>query len=137
MSTCDLLKRWYDEVWNKANESFIDEMMRRDVIVHGLDPAGTTKGIENFKTFYKNFRSSFPFVQVEVKPLVSDKEFATAWCYVSARHTKGNNISFTGLCVARYKNGKLAEAWNSFDFLKMYHQLGHRLVADEELADKT
>ena len=60
MSTSDLLKQWYDEVWNKANESLIDEMMQRDVIVHGLDPAGTTRGIENFKTFCKNFLSSFP-----------------------------------------------------------------------------
>ena len=136
MSTSELLKQWYDEVWNKSNESFIDEMMHRDVIVHGLDPVGTTKGIENFKTFYKNFRSSFPFVHVEVKPLVNDGEFATVWCYVSAKHAKGNNISFTGLCVARYKDGKLTEGWNNFDFLKMYQQLGYRLVADEEYADK-
>jgi predicted ester cyclase len=136
MSTTELLMQWYNEVWNKANESFIDEMMHRDVIVHGLDPAGTTKGVENFKTFYKNFRKSFPFVHVEVKSLVNDEEFATAWCQVSAKHVKGNNISFAGLCVVRYKDGKLTEGWNNFDFLKMYQQLGYRLVADEEYADK-
>jgi len=136
MSTSELLKQWYDEVWNNANESFIDEMMHRDVIVHGLDPAGTTKGIENFKTFYKNFRDSFRIVHVEVKPLISNEEFATVYCQVSAKHVKGNNISFAGLCVARYKEGKLIEGWNNFDFLKMYQQLGYRLVADEEYADK-
>ena len=27
MTTSELLKKWYDEVWNKANEGFIDEMM--------------------------------------------------------------------------------------------------------------
>jgi predicted ester cyclase len=135
MSTSALLCQWYDEVWNNANESFIDEMMHRDVIVHGLDPSGTTKGIESFKIFYKNFRESFPTVHVEVKPLVNDQEFAAAWCHVSAKHIKGNNISFTGLCIARYKDGKLTEGWNNFDFLKMYQQLGHRLVAEEEFAD--
>jgi predicted ester cyclase len=132
MSTSELLKQWYDEVWNKANESFIDEMMDKDVIVHGLDPLGTTKGIGNFKTFYKNFRESFPFVHVEVKPLINDAELATAYCHVSAKHVKGNNISFTGLCVAKYKGAKVVESWNNFDFLRMYQQLGYRLVGEEE-----
>jgi len=136
MSTSELITQWYDEVWNKANESFIDEMMHRDIIIHGLDPVGTTKGIENFKDFYKNFRSSFPFVHVDIKPLVNNEEFAAAWCHVSAKHQKGNTVSFSGLTVARYKDGKLVEGWNSFDFLKMYQQLGHRLVAEEEYADK-
>ena len=136
MSTSELLTQWYDEVWNNANENFIEEMMHPDVIIHGFDPAGTTKGIENFKTFYKNFRSSFPFVHIEVKSLVNDEEIATAWCHISAKHTKGNNISFTGLCVARYREGKLIEGWNSFDFLKMYQQLGYELVVNEEYADK-
>jgi predicted ester cyclase len=137
MSTSELLRQWYDEVWNKANEAFIDEMMVKDVIVHGLDPVGTTKGIENFKSFYKNFRESFPVVHVEVKPLVSDDEFAAAYCVVSAKHVKGNNIFFTGLCVTKYKEGKLIEGWNNFDFLKMYQQLGHRLIAEEEFTEKT
>lgn len=137
MSTSTLLQQWYDEVWNKANEGFIDEMMHKDVVIHGLDPEGTTKGIENFKTFYKNFRESFPSVHVELNPLINDEEFATVFCSVSAKHAKGNNISFTGLSVAKYKDGKLVEGWNNFDFLKMYQQLGHRLVEDEEYAGKT
>ena len=136
MSTSELIKQWYEEVWNKANENFIDEMMHKDIIVHGLDPTGTTKGIDNFKTFYKNFRNSFPSVHVDVQALAANDEYATAWCHVTAKHNKGNNVSFTGLSVGKYKEGKLVEGWNSFDFLKMYQQLGHRLVAEEEYADK-
>jgi predicted ester cyclase len=132
MTTSELLKQWYEEVWNQANAGFIDEMMHRDVIVHGLDPAGISKGIENFKTFYKNFRESFPIVHVEVKSLVHDEDTAAAYCLVSAKHVKGNNVSFSGLCVGKYKDGKLVEGWNNFDFLKMYQQLGHRLVSEEE-----
>ena len=134
MSNSGLLQQWYDEVWNKANEGFIDEMLHKDVIVHGLDPVGTTKGIESFKSFYKNFRASFPEVHVEVKTLVSNAEFATGWCQVSAKHVKGNTVNFAGLTVVRFQNGKLVEGWNSFDFLKMYQQLGYRLMAEEEFA---
>jgi predicted ester cyclase len=132
MTTAELLKKWYDEVWNKANEGFIDEAMHKNVIVHGLDPAGFTKGVEAFKTFYKNFRASFPDTHVEVTPLVSDEEFAAGYCEVSAKTAKGRDVSFSGLCVIRCKNGQLVEGWNSFDFLKMYQQLGHILVAEVE-----
>src|SRR5688500_4958597 len=66
MNTTELISQWYDEVWNKGNESFIDEMMHKNVIVHGLDPAGTSKGIQHFKNFYHNFRASFPNVKVTV-----------------------------------------------------------------------
>jgi predicted ester cyclase len=132
MSTSELLKKWYDEVWNKANDGFIEEMMDKDVIVHGLDPAGVSKGIENFKTFYKNFRESFPSVFVVVKHLVSDDEFAAVHCSVTAKTATGKEVSFAGLCVGRFNAGKLIEGWNNFDFLKMYQQLGHILVAEIE-----
>jgi predicted ester cyclase len=31
------------------------------------------------------------------------------------------------MCIARIENGKIAEAWNNFDFLSMYQQLGMQL----------
>jgi hypothetical protein len=132
-TTTELLTQWYDEVWNNANESFIDVMMHKEVIVHGLDPAGTSKGIANFKTFYSNFRQSFPTVHVVVKPLVNDSEMAAVHCSVTAKTTTNREVSFAGLCVARYNDeGQLTEGWNNFDFLKMYQQLGHILVAEIE-----
>jgi hypothetical protein len=132
-TTTELLTQWYDEVWNNANESFIDVMMHKEVIVHGLDPAGTSKGIANFKTFYSNFRQSFPTVHVVVKPLVNDSEKAAVHCSVTAKTTTNREVSFAGLCVARYNDeGQLTEGWNNFDFLKMYQQLGHILVAEIE-----
>jgi hypothetical protein len=31
------------------------------------------------------------------------------------------------MCIARIENGKIAEAWNNFDFLSMYQRLGMQL----------
>jgi predicted ester cyclase len=132
MSTSDLIKSWYDEVWNKGNESFIDEMMDKKVIIHGLDPLGTTQGIESFKVFYKNFRESFPVIHIRINPLVHDENVATVYCQVTGRNISGKEVNFSGLCVARFKDGKLVEGWNHFDFLKMYQQLGHILEAKME-----
>ncbi|MEA2206687.1 MAG: hypothetical protein QOE77_3463 [Blastocatellia bacterium] len=36
-------------------------------------------------------------------------------------------IDFTGMSIIRVKEGKFVEAWNNFDFLQMYQQLGQQL----------
>jgi predicted ester cyclase len=128
MSTAVLLQQWFDQVWNQANEDSIEQMMHKDAVLHGLDAAGTTQGIESFRQFYKNFRLTFPHVSIELTPLVSDHQMASAYCLVTAKTNNQREINFSGLCVGRYKDNKLVECWNNFDFLKMYQQLGHILV---------
>jgi predicted ester cyclase len=128
MSTSELLLQWYDEVWNKANEEFIDQKMHKEAIIHGLDPFGPMQGIEHFKSFYKNFRESFPQIRVNVQSLVSNEEYAAVYCKVCAKNPAGKEVSFCGLSVVRIKDGMFVEGWNNFDFLKMYQQLGHILV---------
>ena len=128
MTTANLLQQWFDQVWNQANEDSIVEMMDKNAVLHGLDSAGTTTGVESFREFYKNFRQTFPTVFIELTPLVHDSEIATAFCNVLAKTSNQREITFTGICVAKYKDGKLIESWNNFDFLKMYQQLGHILV---------
>jgi len=128
MTTASLLNQWFEEVWNQSNEAFIDEMMHKDVIIHGIDSAGTTTGIDNFHQFYKNFRVTFPNVHILLEPLVHDDEVATAYCTVTGKSVTSREVSFTGLAVGRFKDGKLVESWNNFDFLKMYQQLGHIMV---------
>jgi predicted ester cyclase len=33
-------------------------------------------------------------------------------------------VEFTGISILRVENGKIVEAWNNFDFMKMHQQLG-------------
>jgi len=32
-------------------------------------------------------------------------------------------VKFTGMTMARVKDGKIAEAWNNFDFMTMFQQM--------------
>ena len=55
-----------------------------------------------------------------------------ARCTVRAKHqgdTLGfaatqRPVEFTGMCFTRWRNGQIVEAWNNFDFMAMFHQLG-------------
>lgn len=60
-----LVRRWYEEVWNKGRAEAIDEMLAADGIAHGLtdDPAKPLKGPADFKPFHEMFRGAFADIE--------------------------------------------------------------------------
>lgn len=125
---------WFGEVWNSGNEAAIDDLCAEDVIGHGLtDPEGNeVRSIEGFKAFYRTFISAFPDIQIEVLEAISDGETTVSRCHVRAHHTgegfllepTGAPVDFTGICWVKLRDGKIAESWNSFDFLTLVQQIG-------------
>ncbi len=125
-----LTYRWMEEVWNNGHEEAIDEMLDENGIVHGLEGVNEP-GPAGFKVFYQAFRQQFPRVHVEVEDVVSEDGYETSRCIVDAITASGQSVQFTGMTYLRISNGKIAEAWNSFDFMSMYQQLGFRMVQEE------
>jgi predicted ester cyclase len=128
-----LLHRWFDEVWHKGSEDAIDQLLDQDAVLHGLETDNNLQGPEAFKPFYRSFRQEFPSIRVDLDHLIKIDDFEAAHCTVTGTNTKGKDVNFTGLVITKFKDGKMIEAWNAFDFLKMYQQMGHRLVAEEPL----
>jgi len=126
--------RWFEEVWNQGKAETIDELLTSDVIGHGLVNAegNEVRGIEEFKVFYVNFRGAFPDIHVEVEDTVSEGDKVVARCTVTATHLgpgfigepTNRSVKFSGMCMTRVKDGKIAESWNNFDFLALMQQLG-------------
>jgi predicted ester cyclase len=125
-----LTYRWMQEVWNNGREDAIDEMMDANVVTHGLDEI-KEPGIEGFKQFFRNFKSQFPEIHVEVDDVVSQGDYETSRCLVNATNANGQKVQFTGMTCVCIQNGKITEGWNNFDFLSMYQQLGFRIEQGE------
>lgn len=129
-----LLNRWFEEVWNKGRAEAIDEMFAPEAVAHGLtDQAGNElRGPEAFKPFFQSFRNAFPDIQVSVEDAITEGDKIAARCVVKATHTgegvglapTDRQVEFNGICIVRVKDGKIAEAWNTFDFRTMFQQLG-------------
>jgi steroid delta-isomerase-like uncharacterized protein len=129
-----LLRRWFDEVWNKKNAGAIDELLAADGIVHGLseDESNPIKGPSDFKPFHDTFRGAFPDIEVVVEDMIAEGDKVVARCSVRGKHTGDNlgiaasnsTVLFTGIAIVRVRDGKFVEAWNNFDFLKMNRQIG-------------
>src|SRR5688572_29892850 len=119
--------RWMQEVWNDGREDAIDEMMDANAQVHGIDDI-KERGTAAFKQFFRNFRSQFPQLHVEVADVVLQDDCETARCIVNATTTGGQQVQFTGMTFVRIQQGKIFEAWNNFDFMTMYKQLGFQIA---------
>ncbi len=123
------LYKWFTEVWNNGNINAIEELMADQAVAHGIRDENSQRGPEGFKEFYNNFKSGFSNVNVTVEDVVSENDIEVARCKVTATQVpSGKPVEFSGLCMAKIEDGKIAEAWNQFDFLSMYQQLGQTLA---------
>jgi steroid delta-isomerase-like uncharacterized protein len=129
-----VIERWFEEVWNRGREEAIDELFAEDGVAHGLADAsgGELRGPGGFKPFFRRFRESFPDIEVVVEDTVSEGDRVAARCSVRGRHQSDSlgfaathqPVEFTGICIVRVRDGKIVEAWNNFDFMSMFRQLG-------------
>jgi steroid delta-isomerase-like uncharacterized protein len=129
-----LIRRWFEEVWNKGRADAIEEMLAEDAVVHGLseDAAKPLRGPTGFLPFHTQFREAFPGIEVVVEDTIAEGDLVAARCSVRGKHV-GDSLGFKatqataefdGIAIVRVKDGKLVEAWNNFDFMRMYKQLG-------------
>ena len=136
MSTANkvLIHRWFEEVWNKKREAAIHEMLHPEVVIYGLGiaPSDSIRGPEEFVPFWKKFTTAIPDLTVSVESTVAEDDQVAVRCSVRGKHSgfgvgvapTYNSISVNGMVLAHIKKGKIYEAWNNFDFLLLYQQMG-------------
>jgi predicted ester cyclase len=131
MAEAAFINRWFDEVWNNKSEAAVDEMLAEDGIGYGL-PGGDIRGPEAFKEYQRALLSAYPDLRVIVEDTVVEGDKIVARCRVTGVHQgeglglapTNQPVEFTGVCILRVKDGKIVEAWNEFNFMTMYQQLG-------------
>jgi len=129
-----ILRRWFDEVWNQGRAEAIDELFASDGIAHGLsgDEENPMAGPEGFKPFHQAFRGAFPDIEVVVEDMIAEGDKVVARCSVRGKHAgdhlgiaaSNSPVAFDGIAIVRITDGKIVEAWNNFDFMKMNRQVG-------------
>jgi predicted ester cyclase len=134
-----VLRAWFDGVWNRGDASTIDRLMHADTMIHGLPtPDGQPiRGPHAFRPFYQSFRSAFPDVSVELLNVVTQGDLAVARCRVKGTQrgslpdypATGLPVTFEGFAMCQVDGDQVSAAWNCFDFLGMYRQLGAGVTA--------
>ena len=124
-----LVRRWFEEVWNKGRANAIDEMLASHGLVHGL--GADMHGPEDFKPFHSAYRNAFPDITIRLDYILAEGDFvAVRWSGTGTHHgsglgfaATGKQVLFNGMSLLRIEQGKFVEAWNNFDQLGMRQQI--------------
>jgi steroid delta-isomerase-like uncharacterized protein len=132
-----LVRRFYEEVWDRGNLDVADEVFAPEYVRHdfrGGEPEPAAAGQKNIAAA---FRTAFPDLSFKVDfvfgegDLVAGRWTATGthlgpWTGVDAT---GRSMRFSGINVFRFADGKVVEIWNHRDDLGLMEQLGARVYA--------
>jgi steroid delta-isomerase-like uncharacterized protein len=130
---CQVMRRWFDEVWNSGREDTIDELLAPNAPIQGLGAASeTVVGTAGFREFYKQLRGAFRDINIVVNEAIGEGDLVAFRWIARATHTGGElgipatnkKVTFTGMTFARIRGGKVIEAWNNWDMMGLMHQLG-------------
>ena len=125
-----LVRRWFEDVWNNGRTSAIDEMLSSNAVIRGL--GADLIGPEGFKPFHAAYRQAFPDVTIRLEHLISEGDIvAVRWSGTGTHQGEGlgmaatgRRVQFSGMAFVRVEGAQIIEAWNNFDQLGMFQQLG-------------
>jgi predicted ester cyclase len=128
-----IVRRWFDEVWNRGREETIDELFAPHGIGYGLgDTDVPTRGPAEFKLFANNLRGAIADIHMTIEDIMAEGDKVTVRITVEGTHTgsqlgvapTGRRIRIAGVVMVRIANGQIVEGWNSWDQLGLLRQIG-------------
>lgn len=89
-----LVRRWFEEVWNKQSEEAIDEMFAPEGKCYGFpEPGSVLVGPESFKAVHRAFLGAFPDLHIETREIVAEGDFVAVTWTATMTHL-GDTLGF-------------------------------------------
>lgn len=144
MDNKQLVKRIFDEAWNKGQVNVVDELLSPDSNNHDpyMQMFGT--GPSALKNMIQTYRKAFSDLRVTVDQQLVEGEFVvTRWSTTGTNDGEliGNPPTnkkggVSGISIHRVRNGKIVESWNQWDMLGMFQQLGIQPQGGKSVTDR-
>jgi steroid delta-isomerase-like uncharacterized protein len=125
-------QEFVERVWNGREYDLIEEMHTASFVGHWIDPMGGDLDLDGLEAFIRTAHEGFSDFEMTVEFVRVDEDTVTAGFTVSGTHDgeymgippTGEPGNTHGIWVHRYEDGKIAEAWASWDALGQLQQLG-------------
>ena len=125
-----MVSRFVEEGLTQANPEAFDEFVAPD-FVHYTGGKVDVEGIEAFKEFITMLHTAFD-LKFPGEDIFAEGDKVVVRTTYSGTHQgefhgiapTGKDVVFTGICIFRIADGKIAEIWTEYDVLGLMQQLG-------------
>jgi steroid delta-isomerase-like uncharacterized protein len=133
-----LIRRWFEEVWNQGNAAAIDQMSHPHTRGFGQAEPGRKIDMNEFKQLWRNMRAAFPDIKFRIEDTIEqDDRVAARWTATMTHRGSFLGISPTdrqatisGISYQRIEDGKIVEGWDNWDQLGLLVQIGAATLPD-------
>jgi predicted ester cyclase len=127
-SPAEIMRLWFEEVWNRRDGDRIAVYLAPHGIIHALDEANRdARGPEDFRRFHQRFLDAFSELHFTLHDVIESGPLAASRWSVRLTHSgdslgvppTGATTTLTGMAMLRVEDGMVVEAWNEWDRLKL------------------
>ncbi len=127
-----LVRRYFEDAWNKHNPALVDEIYAADFVDRSPDIPGIAHTRDGLKQFMGVYLRAFPDANITLEDqLVEGDRVVTRWTGYGTQTGEfmemapsGKKVAVPGVQIDRFSGGKIVEEWTLFDQLGMLQQLG-------------
>ena len=134
-----LVRRWFEEVWNQKNASAIDRMFDPEGRSHGVPTNVVLVGPAQFKEFHRTYLGAFPDMHFVLHDVIAEGDRVAVRWTNTATHlgdelgfpATGRRVILEGSSFLVIRNGMILEGWNQMELQEMMQSLkspAHELV---------
>jgi len=132
-SNAGRVAHWFEWVWHRQNADVIDLLFPDDGLAHGLGDE-PMRGPAEFRAFHTAFLALFSPVRFEFDHVLETADDRGEYVVLHGGISivdRGRELTISGMALARMVDGRIAEAWNQFDFQPVLVNRG--LVTNEAI----
>ena len=127
-----LVRRLYEEVWNKRKLELISEIISPSHALQAPNVAGSAVGPEAYKRQVLRFLEGYPDLHWTIEDTIAEEDKVVA-CWTISGTQRGEylgipatnkKVSVDGITVHHIANGKIMDSYSNWDALGMMQQLG-------------
>jgi len=127
-----IVRRLYEEVWNKHKPELIPEIIAPSHALHDPNAAGSSIGPEAYQRQYSALVNAFPDLRFSIEDVISEGDKVVVSWTISGTHKgefmgvapTGKKVSVDGVTINHLGNGKIMDSYVNWDALGLLRQIG-------------
>jgi steroid delta-isomerase-like uncharacterized protein len=127
-----VIRRLYNDVWNKRNLAAIDEIISPSHALYEPDAYDSRVGPAAYRATAERFLRGIPDLRFTVQEVISEgNKFVVVWVVTGTHQGEfygvpatNKKLSLEGITIHQIKNGKIFDSYVSWDELGMMRQVG-------------